>query len=176
MVKLILPNSAPHGQESQKCLENSATNLVTSCKKLELLSACGRTSSPRGQTSSPRAGARWPSPWHYFRDIFGSPGQEEPSWAKWVSPSILSMKTTTFKPNLYFCHRIPLIGHGVRSLGQLNILVAEERKIQQSLRWKIQILYSSRQNFSPRHQVVLLLSPMRMLLKLRELKMLWTLI
>ena len=30
MVKLILPNSAPPGQESQKCLENSATDLVTS--------------------------------------------------------------------------------------------------------------------------------------------------
>ena len=29
MVKLILPNSAPPGQESQKCLENSATDLVT---------------------------------------------------------------------------------------------------------------------------------------------------
>ena len=53
--------------------------------------------------------ARWPSPWHYFRDIFGSPGQEEPSWAKWVSPSISSMKTTTFKPNLYFCHRITTV-------------------------------------------------------------------
>ena len=30
MVKLILPNSAPPGQESQKCLENSTTDLVTS--------------------------------------------------------------------------------------------------------------------------------------------------
>ena len=29
MVKLILTNSAPPGQESQKCLENSATDLVT---------------------------------------------------------------------------------------------------------------------------------------------------
>ena len=44
----------------------------------------------------------------YFRDIFGSPGQGEPSWAKWVSPLNSSMKTTNFKPNLYFCHRIPL--------------------------------------------------------------------
>ena len=52
--------------------------------------------------------ARWPSPWHYFWDIFGSPGQEGPSWAKWVSPLNSSMKTTTFKPNLYFYHRIPL--------------------------------------------------------------------
>ena len=43
-----------------------------------------------------------------FRDIFGSPDQEEPSWAKWVSPSISSVKTTTFKHNLYFYHRIPL--------------------------------------------------------------------
>ena len=32
MVKLILPNSAPPGQGSQKCLENSATELVTSRK------------------------------------------------------------------------------------------------------------------------------------------------
>ena len=55
MVKLILPNSAPPGQESQKCLENSATDLVTSRKKLELSSPRGRTSSPRGQTWSPRA-------------------------------------------------------------------------------------------------------------------------
>ena len=30
MVKLILPNSAPPGQESQKCLENSATDFVSS--------------------------------------------------------------------------------------------------------------------------------------------------
>ena len=30
MVKLILPNSAPPGQESQKCLENKCTALVTS--------------------------------------------------------------------------------------------------------------------------------------------------
>ena len=29
MVKLILPNSAPPGQESQKCPKNSATDLVT---------------------------------------------------------------------------------------------------------------------------------------------------
>ena len=42
MVKLILPNSAPPGQESQKCLENSATDLVTSRKKLELSSPRGR--------------------------------------------------------------------------------------------------------------------------------------
>ena len=45
MVKLILPNSAPPGQESQKCLENSATDLVTSRKKLEL-------SSPRANRKS----------------------------------------------------------------------------------------------------------------------------
>ena len=32
MVKLILPNSAPPGQESQKCLENKCTALVTSRK------------------------------------------------------------------------------------------------------------------------------------------------
>ena len=102
MVKLILPNSAPPGQESQKCLENSATDLVTSRKKLEL-------SSPRGRTSSPRAGARWPKLCTYFRDIFGSPGQGGPSWAKWVSPLNSSMKTTTFKPNLYVYHWIPLI-------------------------------------------------------------------
>ena len=30
MVKLILPNSAPPGHESQNCLENNATDLVTS--------------------------------------------------------------------------------------------------------------------------------------------------
>ena len=30
MVKLILPKSAPPGQESQKCLENKCTALVTS--------------------------------------------------------------------------------------------------------------------------------------------------
>ena len=53
--------------------------------------------------------ARWPKLCTYFRDIFGSPGQGGPSWAKWVSPLNSSMKTTTFKPNLYFYHRIPLI-------------------------------------------------------------------
>ena len=58
MVKLILPNSAPPGQESQKCLKNSATDLVTSRKKLELSSSRGRTSSPRGRTSSLR-GQTW---------------------------------------------------------------------------------------------------------------------
>ena len=52
--------------------------------------------------------ARWPKLCTNFRDIFGSPGQEEPSWAKWVSPLNSSVKTTTFKPNLYFYHRIPL--------------------------------------------------------------------
>ena len=52
--------------------------------------------------------ARWPKLCTYFRDIFGSPGQGGPSWAKWVSPLNSSMKTTTFKPNLYFYHRIPL--------------------------------------------------------------------
>ena len=35
MVKLILPNSGPPGQESQKCMENSATDLVTSRKKIK---------------------------------------------------------------------------------------------------------------------------------------------
>ena len=43
MVKVILPNSAPAGQGSPKCLENSATELVTSClrflsMKIQLLS------------------------------------------------------------------------------------------------------------------------------------------
>ena len=37
MVKLILPNSAPPGQGSQKCLENSATELVISRKTRELV-------------------------------------------------------------------------------------------------------------------------------------------
>ena len=90
-------------------------------------------SSPRGRTSSPRAHRKtsalvtsrackvtndevflWARGDEVrplctnFRDIFGSPGQEEPSWAKWVSPSFSSVKTTTFKHNLYFYHRIPL--------------------------------------------------------------------
>ena len=115
MVKLILSNSAPPGQESQKWLENSATDLVTSRLR-------GVTKSDREVMKSDRevtralVCARWPSPWPNFWDIFGSPGQEEPSWAKWVSPSILSMKTTTFKPNLYFCHRIPLTSHQKREV------------------------------------------------------------
>ena len=121
-MKLILPNSAHPGQESQKWFENSATDLVTSRLREVTKSDREVTKSDREVTKSDREVtksdrevtkalvfcARWPSPWHYFRDIFGSPGQEEPSWAKWVSPSISSMKTTTFKPNLYFCHRIPL--------------------------------------------------------------------
>ena len=60
--------------------------------------------------------ARWPKLCTYFRDIFGSPGQEEPSWAKWVSPLNSSVKTTTFKPNLYFYHRIPLTNVNSRFL------------------------------------------------------------
>ena len=51
---------------------------------------------------------RWPKLCTYFRDIFGSPAQGGASWAKWVSPLNSSMKTTTFKPTLYFYHRIPL--------------------------------------------------------------------
>ena len=109
MVKLILLNSAPPGQESQKCLENSATDLVTSRLREVMKSDREVTKSDREVTKALVFCERWPSPWYYFRDIFGSPGQEEPNWAKWVSPSISSMKTTTFKPNLYFCHRIPLI-------------------------------------------------------------------
>ena len=52
--------------------------------------------------------ARWPKLCTYFWDIFGFPGQEKPSWAKRVSPLNSSMKTTTFKTNWYFYHRIPL--------------------------------------------------------------------
>ena len=49
MVKLILPNSAPPGQESQKCLENSATDLVTS-----RLRERGNEVRPRGDEVRPR--------------------------------------------------------------------------------------------------------------------------
>ena len=139
MVKLILPNSAPPGRESQKCLENKCTALVTSRKTrafvtsrsqknfvighLALCDARGdqwqsfffsaRGDQRRSFSMSARwwkteFSARWPKLCTYFRDIFGSPGQGGPSWAKWVLPLNSSMKTTTFKPNLYFCHRIPL--------------------------------------------------------------------
>ena len=119
MVKLILPNSAPPGQESQKRPENSATDLVTPRKTRAFVTSRSDFVTSR-QSKNFSVGhlahgekkfaacARWPSPWHYFWDIFGSPGQEGPSWAKWVSPLNSSMKTTTFKPNLYFYHRIPL--------------------------------------------------------------------
>ena len=63
--------------------------------------------SPTARWRKTEFSARWPKLCTYFRDIFGSPGQEEPSWAKWVSPLNSSMKTTN-KPNLYFNHRIPL--------------------------------------------------------------------
>ena len=112
MVKLILPNSAPPGQESQKCPENSATDLVTPRKTRAFVTSRQSKNFSVGHLAHGEkkfaACARWPSPWHYFWDIFGSPGQEGPSWAKWVSPLNSSMKTTTFKPNLYFYHRIPL--------------------------------------------------------------------
>ena len=39
MVKLILPNSAPPVQESQKCLENKCTALVTSRKTLSFITS-----------------------------------------------------------------------------------------------------------------------------------------
>ena len=64
MVKLILPNSAPPGQESQKCLENKCTALVTS-RRREVMK------SDREVTKA-----------QVLRDIFGSPGQVEPSWEK----------------------------------------------------------------------------------------------
>ena len=139
MVKLFLPNSASPGQESQKCLKNKCTALVTSRKTrsfvtsrsqknfvighLALCDARGdqwqsfffsaRGDQRRSFSMSARwwkteFSARWPKLCTYFRDIFGSPGQGGPSWAKWVSPLNSSMKTTTFKPNLYFYHRIPL--------------------------------------------------------------------
>ena len=119
MVKLFLPNSASPGQESQKCLKNKCTALVTSRKTRTFVTSRSDFVTSR-QSKNFSVGhlahgekkiaacARWPIPWHYFWDIFGSPGQEGPSWAKWVSPLNSSMKTTTFKPNLYFCHRIPL--------------------------------------------------------------------
>ena len=42
MVKVIFPNSTPAGQESPKCLENSATGLVLP-RKLELSSRRGHS-------------------------------------------------------------------------------------------------------------------------------------
>ena len=152
MVKLILPNSAPPGQESQKCLENKCTALVTSRKTLSFvtsrsqknfvighlalcdargderrsffLSARGdqrRSFSPSARWRKTEFCARWPKLCTYFRDIFGSPGQGGPSWAKWVSPLNSSMKTTTFKPNLYFYHRIPLMRQPFVSLKQIQL-------------------------------------------------------
>ena len=119
MVQVILLNSAPAGQGSQKCLENKCTALVTSRKRrIFFLRARGdqrrsfslsaRWWTPTARWRKLKFSARWPKLCTYFRDIFGSPGQGGPSWAKWVSPLNSSMKTTTFKPNLYFYHRIPL--------------------------------------------------------------------
>ena len=139
MVKLILPNSAPPVQESQKCLENKCAALVTSRKTQSFITSRSRKNFVFGHLAQRKKNfvigylahrtargdqwrsfsvgarwrklefcARWPKLCTYFQDIFGSPGQGGPSWAKWVSPLNSSMKTTTFKPNLYFYHRIPL--------------------------------------------------------------------
>ena len=43
-----------------------------------------------------------------FGDVYSSLGLQEPSSAKWLSPSFLSMKNATFKPYLSKCHNIPL--------------------------------------------------------------------
>ena len=122
MVKLILPNSAPPGQESQKCLENKCTALVTSRKKLEL-------SSPRGRTSSPRDNRKT---WVLVtsrkekKTFLPARGDQSRSFSVhlfskhfWLSLPVgaelnSSMKTTNFKPNLYFYHRIPLKGKAKR--------------------------------------------------------------
>ena len=94
------------------------------------------------QLWSPRAGARWPKLCTYFRDIFGSPGQGGPSWAKWVSPLNSSMKTTNFKPNLYFYHRIPLSKKCLKVRQKLG--TRENLKIWKNLKkfekiWKFEI-------------------------------------
>ena len=75
MVKLILPNSAPPGQESQKCLENKCTALVTSRLREVMKSDREVTKSDREVTKALVFGARWPKLCTYFGDIFGSPGQ-----------------------------------------------------------------------------------------------------
>ena len=54
MVKLILPNSAPPGQESQKCLENKCTALVTSRLREVMKSDREVTKSDREVTKSDR--------------------------------------------------------------------------------------------------------------------------
>ena len=139
MAKLILPNSAPPGRESQKCLENKCTALVTSRKTQSFVTSRSeknfvfghlaqrekkfvfrhlahrtargdqwRSFSVSARWRKTEFSARWPKLCTYFWDIFGFPGQEKPSWAKRVSPLNSSMKTTNFKPNLYFYHRIPL--------------------------------------------------------------------
>ena len=119
MVKLILPNSAPPGRESQKCLENKCTALVTSRKTRAFVTSRSEFITSRSEKNFVfghlahgekkfAACARWPKLCTYFQDIFGSPGQQGPSWAKWLVPLNSSMKTTNFKPNLYFYNRIPL--------------------------------------------------------------------
>ena len=148
MVKLILPNSAPPGQESQKCPENSATDLVTPRKTRAFVTSRQSKNFSVGHRAQREKnydlghlahrtarGDQWLIfLWAWgdevrplctnFRDIFGPPCQEEPSWAKWVSPLNLSMKTTNFKPNLYFYHRIPLISCNIaQSLNRVNLNV-----------------------------------------------------
>ena len=104
MVKLILPNSAPPGRESQKCPKNSATDLVTPRKTRAFVTSRSDFVTSRSDFVTSRQSKNL-GVGHlaqgekklfslrevtkvevflctYFRDIFGSPGQEEPSWAK----------------------------------------------------------------------------------------------
>ena len=59
-------------------------------------------------SSNTEYSARPPTRSAIFGHVLASPGQLEPSSAKWLSPSFLSRQNTTFKPNLSNCQWIPL--------------------------------------------------------------------
>ena len=59
-------------------------------------------------SSNTEYSARPPTRSTIFGHVLASPGQLEPSSAKWLSPSFLSRQNTTFKPNLSNCQWIPL--------------------------------------------------------------------
>ena len=86
------------------------TRLLLARKAKNVSKISAQLWSPRGKLglSSPRAHRKTSSLVTSRRARGDEVRPPKPSWAKWVSPLNSSMKTTNFKPNLYFYHRIPL--------------------------------------------------------------------
>ena len=85
-------------------------------------------------SSNTEYSARPPTRSAIFGHVLASPGQLEPSSAKWLSPSFLSRQNTTFKPNLSNCQWIPLISTIPRLIiGGCNLSTLEINQIERSV-------------------------------------------